>query len=597
MDGPVNDAARIVRIGGASGFWGDSSTGPVQLARSGMVDYLVFDYLAELTMSLLARAKARNPDLGYATDFIDVTRFILKDVSERGIRLVANAGGMNPKACAHALQAVCDEADLPLRVAFIEGDDVVGQIDTLRTQGVPEMFSGEALPANVVSANAYLGAFPVAAALDRGADIVVTGRVADSALALGILIHEFGWQSDDWDRLASGSLAGHILECGAQATGGLHTDWQKVPSWETIGYPIAECSRDGSFVVTKPPGTGGLVDRAVVAEQMLYEIGDPRTYILPDVVADFSEVVIEDEGRDRVRVSRAKGRPAPESVKVSATVADGYRAFGTLSIIGIDAGAKARRTAETILARCRSMFHLQNLRDFRRTDIEILGTEAQYGPHSRAGETREVVMKLGVEHDDIAALMIFAREIAPAGTSYAPGTTGFAGGRPKPQPVVRLFSFLLDKSALPPARVFVDGESLEIPFLAGKTISALPDTVVSVESFAGKTIVVPLVRLAYARSGDKGDKANIGVIPRDPAYTRILRRELTASKVERWFAHLVKGGVERFEVPGIGGFNFLMHNALDGGGMASLRNDPLGKAFAQLLLDMPIEVPADLLGD
>ncbi len=593
----MSEAARIVRIGGACGFWGDSATGPVQLARSGMVDYLVFDYLAELTMSLLARARARNPALGYATDFVDVTRLILKDVVRHRIRLVANAGGMNPHACAQALRAVCDEAGLPLRVATVEGDDVSAQIDGLRARGVREMFSGEALPENVVSANAYLGALPVAAALDRGADIVVTGRVADSALALGILMHEFGWQPDDWDRLASGSLAGHILECGAQATGGLHTDWEDVPSWETIGYPIAECSGDGSFVVTKPPGTGGLVNRAVVAEQMLYEIGDPRTYVLPDVVADFSQVVIEDDGDNRVRVSRAKGRPAPASMKVSATVADGYRAFGTLSIVGIDAGAKARRTAQSILARCRAIFRLRNLEDFRRTDVEILGTEAQYGPHSRAGRAREVVMKLGVEHDDPAALAIFAREIAPAGTGYAPGTTGFAGGRPKPQPVVRLFSFLLDKSALPSARIVLDGESLDVAFAAVTSISALPDTAIPVESFAGKTIAVPLLRLAYARSGDKGDNANIGVIPRDPAYTTILRRELTASKVERWFAHLVKGDVERFEVPGIGGFNFLLHKALDGGGMASLRNDPLGKAFAQLLLDMPIDVPADLFGE
>lgn len=593
----MTETARTVRIGGACGFWGDSAMGPVQLAGSGMVDYLVFDYLAELTMSLLARAKAQNPALGYATDFIDVARLILKDVSERRIRLVTNAGGMNPAACAQALQALCDEMDLPLRVASIEGDDVRELIDGLRAQGVHEMFSGEALPENLVSANAYFGAFPIVAALDRGADIVVTGRVADSALALGILIHEFGWKPDDWDRLASGSLAGHILECGAQATGGLHTDWEKVPSWENIGYPIAECFDDGSFVMTKPPGTGGIVNRAVIAEQMLYEIGDPQSYILPDVVADFSRVAIEDEESDRVRVSSAKGRPATECVKVSATVADGYRAFGTLSIIGIDAGAKARRTAESILARCSTIFRLRNMEDFRRTDIEILGTEAMYGPHARTGGAREVVMKLGVEHDDPAALAIFAREIAPAGTSYAPGTTGSAGGRPKSQPIMRLFSFLLDKSALPPARIVLDGERVDVPFAAGTTISALPDNAIPVGSFAGKTIAVPLVRLAYARSGDKGDNANIGVIPRDSVYTPVLRRELTAARVELWFTHLVKGGVERFEVPGIGGFNFLLHKALDGGGMASLRNDPLGKAFAQLLLDMPIDVPVGLLGE
>jgi hypothetical protein len=589
---------KTVRIGGACGFWGDSALGPVQLARSGMVDYLVFDYLAELTMSLLVRARAKDPALGYATDFVDVVKLILKDVAARKIRLVANAGGMNPSACAAALRAVCEGAGVPLRIATVEGDDLTELVGQLRAEGVTEMFSGEAMPDGIVGANAYLGALPVAAALGRGADIVVTGRVADSALALGILMHEFGWAADDWDRLASGSLVGHILECGAQATGGLHTDWRDVPEWENIGYPVAECFEDGAFVVTKPQGTGGLVTRAVVAEQMLYEVGDPKAYILPDVVADFSAVNIEQAGDNRVLVSPARGRPAPASLKVSATVADGLRAFGTLSIIGIDAGAKAQRTGEAILARCRAIFRLRNLADFRRTDIEIVGTEAVYGPHSRAREVREVVMKLGVEHEDAAALTIFAREIAPAGTSYAPGTTGFAGGRPRPQPVVRLFSFLLDKARLPVATVTVDGEQFEVP-LAGLSAQQGPafpaenrpgDPVI----FDGPTVYLPLIRLAWARSGDKGDSANIGVIPRDPALTDVLRRELTAQHVKDYFAHLVKGEVERFEVPGIGGFNFLMHRALDGGGMASLRNDPLGKGLAQMLLDIEVAVPQEI---
>ncbi len=586
---------RVVRIGGACGFWGDSVLGSVQLARSGIVDYLVFDYLAELTMSLLARARAKDPALGYATDFVDVVKLIAADVGGRGIRLVTNAGGMNPSACAAALRAACTAAGVDLRIATVDGDDVSGLIDGLRDEQVTEMFSGEALPARIVSANAYLGAAGIAAALDAGADIVVTGRVADSALALGILVHEFGWAMDDWDRLASGSLVGHILECGAQATGGLHTDWDKVPDWANIGYPVTECAADGSFVVTKPQGTGGLVNRAVIAEQMLYEVGDPTAYILPDVVADFSQVRIDDVGDNRVAVSPAKGRPAPASYKVSATVADGFRSFATLSVIGIDAGAKAQRMAETILARCRTMFRLRNLPDFRRTDIEILGTEAIYGAQSRAAGAREVVMKLGVEHEDAAALAIFAREIAPAGTSYAPGTTGFAGGRPKPQPVVRLFSLLLDKARLPNVRVTLEGETLTVPIAMGVPLTPLAAQAPAVVPFAGATRAVPLVRIAYARSGDKGDNANIGIIPRDAAVTEVLRRELTPDRVKAYFAHLVKGEVERFEVPGIGGFNFLLHRALDGGGMASLRNDPLGKGLAQMLLDIEVEVPVALL--
>lgn len=596
MDGAVTRAGRAVRIGGACGFWGDSALGPVQLARSGIVDYLVFDYLAELTMSLLARARAKDPSLGYATDFVEVVKLILKDISARKIQLVTNAGGMNPSACAAALRAVCEAAGVEMRIAAVEGDDVTGLIETLRGEGVTEMFSGEPLPQGIVSANAYLGAGPIAAALEAGADIVVTGRVADSALALGILMHEFGWAADDWDRLASGSLAGHIIECGAQATGGLHTDWAEVPGWENIGYPVAECVADGSFVVTKPEGTGGLVSRAVIAEQMLYEVGDPRSYVLPDVVADFSAVTVEEEGRDRVRVSPARGRPTPTALKVSATFADGFRAFGTLSVIGIDADEKARRTAEAIVARCRAIFRLRNLADFRRTDIEILGAEAVYGPHARVRAPREVVMKLGVEHEDAAALAIFAREIAPAGTSYAPGTTGFAGGRPKPQPVLRLFSFLLDRTRLPPSTVTIGDERLSVPAAPGHAPVPVgwEEEEIAPEPWSGPTVGLPLVRLAWARSGDKGDSANIGVIPRDPRLTAVLRRELTAERVAGYFAHLVRGEVERFEVPGIGGFNFLLHGALDGGGMASLRNDPLGKGLAQMLLDIEVAVPAEL---
>jgi len=586
---------KIVRIGGASGFWGDSSLGALQLAQSGKVDYLMFDYLAEVTMSLLVRARQKDPAQGYATDFVGVVKALLKDIKANGLRIVANAGGVNPIGCAAALRDLAAAAGTELKVAVVEGDDVSGLTDTLRKEGVAEMFSGAPFPDKILSANAYLGATPIAAALGKGAEIVVTGRVVDSALALGILMHEFGWRNDEWDRLACGSLVGHILECGAQATGGLHTDWEDVPDWANIGYPIAECAADGSFVVGKPEGTGGLITPAVLAEQMLYEVGNPAAYLLPDVVADFSQVRMEQVGENRVRVTGAKGQPAPAAYKVSATFADGWRAFGTLSIIGRDAESKARRTAEAILERTRDIFRRRNIADYRRTDIEILGAEAIYGPHSRARGTREVVMKLGVEHEDAAALGIFAREIAPAGTSFSPGTTGFAGGRPKPTPIVRLFSFLLAKDRLPAPVVTLNDERFEVPVTV--PTQAAPPPMASepaAEPYDGKTVTVPLIRLAVARSGDKGDSANIGVVPRDSSFTPVLRRELTPGRVKDYFAHLVEGDVHRYEVPGVGGFNFLMEKALAGGGMASLRNDPLGKGMAQMLLDIPIDVPAGM---
>ncbi len=590
---------KIVRIGGASGFWGDSAVGAPQLVRRAEVDYIVFDYLAELTMSILSRMRARSADQGYATDFVTVAmKSILREVAEKGIRVLSNAGGVNPRACADALGALAREMGVELKIAVVEGDDLMPQLPALREQGVREMSTGQPLPKDVLSANAYLGAPAMVRALDEGAQVVITGRCADSALALAALMHEFGWSTGDYDHLAAGSLVGHILECGCQATGGLHTDWRDVERWEDIGYPIAECRADGSFTITKPAGTGGLVTPAVVAEQMLYEIGDPGAYMLPDVVCDFTTVTLRQDGEHRVTVENARGMAPTPTYKVSATYMDGYRAVANLTVIGIDAAAKAERTAEAILARTRQMFRFLNFSDYRATDIEVLGAEAAYGPHSRARNVREVVMKLAVRHDDRRALEVFAREIAPAGTSWSPGTTGIFGGRPKVQPVIRLFSFLVAKNAVP-VLVVVDGRPFDVAIDGeGGFDEGLRRPVTPVEAASpagGTTVSVPLVALAWGRSGDKGDSANIGIIARRPEFLPLLRRELTAERVGNYFAHMVKGPVERFDVPGIGGLNFLLHEALGGGGMASLRNDPLGKGLAQMLLDLPIEVPADWL--
>jgi Acyclic terpene utilisation family protein AtuA len=299
------DSHSPVRIGGASGFWGDSSVGAPQLVSSGEIDYLVFDYLAELTMSILAGARLKKPELGYATDFVtQAMRSVLQECVQKGIRVVSNAGGVNPLACAQALKNLAEELGVSVRIAVVTGDDVMPLLPELRAQepAVSELQSGAPLPENVLTANAYLGALPIKAALDAGAHIVITGRCVDSAVTLGVLMHEFGWTSQDYDALAGGSLAGHILECGCQATGGLHTDWQDVPDWAHIGYPIAQCYADGSFVATKPANTGGLVVPAVIAEQMLYEIGDPAAYLLPDVVCDFTQVQLQDLGANRVNV-------------------------------------------------------------------------------------------------------------------------------------------------------------------------------------------------------------------------------------------------------------------------------------------------------
>jgi hypothetical protein len=585
----------IVRIGCGAGFWGDSPEGPKQLVRCGGVDYLVLDYLAEITMSILARMKAKRSDAGYAVDFVTmVMKPLAAEIAEKRIKVVTNAGGVNPLACRDALTAVFAEVGVALKIAVVLGDDLSGQIESYRRRDLREMFTGAPLPETLASVNAYLGAFPIAAALDAGADVVVTGRCVDSAIVLGPLIHEFGWRTTDYDLLAAGSLAGHIIECGAQATGGLLTDWRSVEGWDRMGFPIAECRRDGFFEIAKPPGTGGLVSRTSVGEQIVYEVGDPAAYVLPDVICDFSEIRLSQSGPDRVSVVGAKGVAPTRSYKVSATYADGYRSAVTVMIAGREAVEKAKAVGEAILARARRMMLEGGFADFAETSVEILGGEASYGDQSRARGAREVILKIAVRNQSRDALQIFGREIYPAATAMAQGLTGFSGGRPEPQPVVRLFSFLVDKADVP-VSVSMDSRTIETPvFIPSEPYRATPagQASTSAPSADEAMVEVPLIALAHGRSGDKGDIVNIGVLARRPEFVSALRRSLTPEAVGDYFAHFVKGKVERFEWPGLDGFNFLLHEALGGGGTASLRHDAQGKAMAQILMDMPISAPA-----
>jgi hypothetical protein len=583
-----------VRIGGASGAWGDSSLGIEQLMGAD-VHYLMMDYLAEVTMSLLARARAKNPDAGFPPDFVEYLRPHLADIARRGIRVASNAGGVNPHGCKRVLEAACAELGLSLKIAVVEGDDLMPLIGGLRDEGVREWSTGEPLPARLLTANAYLGALPVARALEEGADIVITGRCADSALALGILMHEFGWKADQYDHLSSGSLVGHLLECGPQVSGGVFTDWESVPDWHNIGYPIAECRADGSFAITKAPGTGGLVTPATVAEQVLYEIGDPTTYVLPDVIADFSQLSLVQSAPDRVEVRGAKGRAPTDKYKVSATWQDSFRAVAMIAIIGVDAARKAQRTAQALVERARMRFESRGWAPFTRTHVEVLGAEAAYGSNARAMQAREVLLRLVVEHPDARALDFFARELGSVGLSFAQGTAGLIGGRPKPTPVIRLYSFLVDKGRLRVPRVSIgDGVAVEVPVPAGQAVSA-PEPQSASESLSadvGAMNEVPLIRLAHARSGDKGNSSNIAIICRKPEYVDHLRKVLTPARMAAHFAGIVHGGVRRYEAPGLNAFNFLLEDALGGGGMASMRLDSQGKAFGQRALEMNVPVPS-----
>ena len=592
----------ILRIGGASGFWGDAARATPQLLNSKELDYIVYDYLAEITMSIMARARSKDESKGYALDFVSAAvKPNLATIAERGIKVISNAGGVNPQACADALRAEIAEQGLGLKVACIVGDDLMATAAGLQAAGITEMFSGEAFPAadKLQSINAYLGAFPIARALKMGADIVVTGRCVDSAVTLGACIHAFGWGRDDLAQLAMGSLAGHILECGPQATGGNFTDWEQVSGMANMGYPITEISPDGTFVCTKPEGTGGLVNVGTVSEQMLYEIGDPQAYMLPDVGCDFSTATIEQVGDNRVKVAGATGRPAPDTYKVSATYADQFRGGTYMTFYGIDADKKARALGEAVFEAARNVFKAFGLPDFSETSIELIGAESQFGNFAQIDGSREVAMKIAAKHPDAMGIGILLKEAVGLGLATPPGLSGFAGGRPKPSPVVRLFSFTIVKDKVA-VRILADDEELTCNEVHGEPLDVadIPRPTAPAVETAGATVEVPLITLAWGRSGDKGNKGNIGIIARKAEYLPYIYQALTEAVVSERFAHFLAdtgaGSVERFLLPGSNAINFLLHDVLGGGGVASIRNDPQAKGYSQLLLACPIPVPAAL---
>ncbi len=595
---------RIVRIGGATAAVNDSAMGVRQFLRDDVeLDYMVFDLLAESVVGRLARQRLDDPDGGFVRAFVDtLVGPHLARIGERRIRVIANAGGVNPHACAAALERKAAELGVAPRIAVVDGADLAPALDQL--SGHREMFGhgslGDALAQAdpVLAFTAYLGALPIAAALDRGADIVITGRIVDSATTLGALIHEFGWGADDFDLLAAGTLTGHLIECSTQVTGGTFTDWRDVPDWARIGYPIAECHADGSAVITKPAGTGGVVSIGSVAEQLLYEVEDVAAYLVPDVACDFTQVRLTQLASDRVQVTGARGRSRPTSYKSCLTYESGWRAVYAIPIVGPDAARRARQLGDALIERTNLLLRERNWGEWQRTANESIGGEAAYGA-DRQSASREVVARFAVEHERREAADLFIAEAA-ASLMVVAGAT-----MPLTQQVVKvqhLRSALVEKNAAT-ITVTCAGQTETVPVPLDGAFDR--DTIERVEPplpAPGEacTAALPLVALAWVRSGDKGDLFNLAVIARDPAFLPYLAAALTPDAVAARYAHLVEGApapVERQYAPGLYALNFVVRGSMGGGLAANIRFDSPGKGNGQQLLDFPVPVPAALAAE
>ncbi|MEY3903959.1 MAG: hypothetical protein RL189_3265 [Pseudomonadota bacterium] len=608
---------KIIRIANAGGYWGDD---PFALRRQVggalKLDYISIDFLAEITMSILQKQKQKDPALGYAGDFISQLSPLLKICKERGIKIITNAGGVNPRACADALFALGRQSGVDLRVALVEGDDIASRLPELVRQpgcGMKNMETGESfenvLP-HVLSANVYFGALPVVEALRSNPDIVVCGRVTDTGITLAAMIHEFGWSADDYDKLAHGIVGGHIIECGAQATGGNFTDWRKVKSFEDVGFPILECSADGSFVVTKHPNTGGLVSLQTVREQLLYEMGHPQSYITPDVIADFSTISLSADGDDRVRVFGVKGRAPTDLLKVSVAYSDGYKASGTLIVSGPDARAKAEVFSRIMWQKLSAELQKAGLPQCRKTMTEYIGDDSTHRGLSPQHSAKEVLVRFGALADEKAALQIF-RKILPSLILSGPSGVAVTGGAPVISDVVSYWPALIPQEVAL-ARVWVGEvktpqqgdvrqltQSGELPWPRTGGTSEVTDAPADGHSWSkyknDSCQRLPLWMIAHARSGDKGDTANIGLIGRSPECYAWLRDNITATMVKQWFTSICRGSVNCYSVPNLWALNFLLEESLDGGGTMSLCIDAQGKTLSQALLRCEVDIPLGLL--
>ncbi len=593
-----------ITIGNAGGYWGDDPKALERQVFSGRLDYISMDFLAEITMSILQKQKQNDPALGYARDFLPMLKAVLPKLMADGTTIITNAGGVNPQSCARAIAELAASLDLHPRIAIVYGDDILPVVSDLEGQGIAfdNMETGETFAgvrSKIQAANIYFGAAPVVKALQWKPHIVITGRVTDTGITMAPMIHEFGWSLQDWDKLAHGIVAGHIIECGSQSTGGNFTDWEQVPSFDNIGYPIVEVHADGSFFVTKHKGSGGLVSVDTVREQLFYEMGSPKAYITPDVVADFSSIHLEQAGPDRVRVFGIKGYEPTPLYKVSMAYDDGYKSVGSIMISGPDARKKAEAFSKIFWNRCQG--------PFEETLTEYVGFNACHRSLVHAPDGNEILLRLGARAMEEKDLRLFGKMIPSLILSGPPGVA-VIGGVPKAQKVMSYWPALMPKNAVhPEIALYEKGEQVaseivrdtpsgqfQVQEPSMQTARTASQSIEAALAQHNDAKAVPIRRLALGRSGDKGDTANIGIMARTPEAYAFLDSYLTAQRVKDLFQELCLGEVKRYSLPNLQGFNFLLEEALGGGGTRTLRIDAQGKTFAQALLAQKVVVPADM---
>ncbi len=597
-----------IKIGNAAGFWRDDLEALKRQITCGELDYITIDYLAEITMSILKKQQLKNKELGYVTDFVHQIVEVAPLLKAKKIKVISNAGGINPVGCAREILRQLKNTPNSLKIAIVEGDNIIDELSEIypKYANFKNMEDGRdfaEVSDKIQSANVYLGVVPIVEALKSGADIIIAGRVTDTSITMAPMVYEFGWQLNDWNKLASGLVASHIIECGAQASGGNFTDWEKVDDWENFGYPITEVYPDGHFYITKHPDTGGLITLNSVKEQLLYEMGNPASYISPDVVVDFRSITVEETETNRVKVSNVTGYSSTTSYKVSMAYADKYKASGSIIISGNNALQKAEKFANIFWKRLNCKFLKDN--------TEYIGYNSCHQNMASKTEPDEILLRFSVYDDDKSKINKFSQSIAPLILSGPPGVA-VTGGRPKIQNVMTYWPALIPKSLITSTVSILDNEgkitkSIKIPQLTGfdqdivydqaafqtsdDNIEANKDNLYADD----KKVKVKFAEICLARSGDKGDTANIGVIARSKDIYDYLKTELTAKYLKKLFSVHCKGKIIRYELDNLQSFNFLLEESLDGGGTKSLMIDAQGKTFASALLNQVIEIPSKLL--